>query len=172
MISEKLRNQLERSAALLPPPLGATRRVETTEGPVMMTMADDGLRLEAVEAPIASGWPVPWQFGRVVVINRPDRADRKLALLTHLREIGWPFREPEWHVAAPGNQLPPPPPDWHSTRNIWAGNKSHCQIIREAYAAGCESVLIMEDDCLYLPDFLARVSTFLRAVPNEPSSIQ
>lgn len=108
-----------------------------------------------------------WQFDRVVVINRPDRPDRREKLETHLREIAWPFRAPQWHAAVPGNMMPPPPSDWKSTRNIWANLQSHLQIIREAYDAGAEHLLVMEDDCLYLPGFLPRVREFLGAVPED-----
>jgi hypothetical protein len=162
MISEKLREQITRGEKLMPLAVGASRKIATTEGDLVLQRTDSGLQI--IE-PLVSDMPL--QFSRVVVINRPDRPEKKLALITHLREIGWPFREPEWHVAIPGNQLPPPPSDWKSTRNIWAGNQSHCQIIRESWERGDESVLIMEDDCLYLPDFLARVRRFLGAAPAD-----
>lgn len=165
-ISQKLEAQIRRGESLLPLALGKSRTVSTTEGDIIITKSENGLSIAPVKATEPDNQSVPWQFGRVEVINRPDRTDRKLALQTHLREIAWPFLDPEWHRATPGNQLTPHP-DWKSTKNIWAGNQSHLAIIKRAYEDGLESVLIMEDDCLYLPDFLRRVTVFLNQVPKD-----
>lgn len=154
MISQRHMNALERIAAKRGIQSG---RIRTSEGDVRV---ENGVIVEERTD------RVPWQFARVVVINRPDRRDRREALETHLREIGWPFATPLWHAATPGEDLTPPV-FWNSTRNTWANLQSHLQVIREAYEAGDESVLVMEDDCLYLPGFLERVSRFMREAPDD-----
>ncbi len=105
-------------------------------------------------------------FARVAVINLAKRTDRKERLTTHLHEIGWPFKEPQWIVATPGSEMTPPP-DWPSTRNIWAGNQTHRQIIEDAFNDGLENVLIFEDDAVFLPGFDKRMAFFLRHVPDD-----
>lgn len=155
MIPDRKRATIERMIARMRP---AGNRVWTSHGWV---------RLHGGKIIEERTDRAPWQFDRVVVINRPDRTDRREQLETHLREIAWPFAAPQWHAAMPGHMMPPPPPEWRSTRNIWANLQSHLQILREAYASGAEHVLIMEDDCLYMPDFLPRVRRFLCGVPDD-----
>lgn len=103
---------------------------------------------------------------RVVVINRPDRPEKKQLLLRHLDEIGWPFVAPEWHSATPGDAYTPPK-YWKSPANVYACNQSHKQILQESMDRGDENVWIMEDDCRYLPGFKDRVDYVLKHAPED-----
>ncbi len=129
------------------------------------------------EYEIVSGAPVPKSSStccggspivpaRVVIINRPDRKDRRSILENHLREIGWPFIAPEWHSATPGSKYKIPD-YWKSPANVYACNQSHLQILKESMERGDENVWVMEDDCIYLPDFLRRVSFLFRHTPKD-----
>ena len=49
--------------------------------------------------------------------------------------------------------------------------QSHRAVMREAIDAGCNSLLILEDDALLCPQFAAEAERFLCAVPDDWDSI-
>ena len=163
-MSEAFIRNIKKVASKLPV---GKHRMESTHGALIVTVhADSSIEIDPLFAPVSGTPGMPFQFDRVVVINRPDRKDRRVALETHLREIAWPFKNPIWHSATPGELLTPPK-WWKSTANTWGNLQSHLQVIREARDSGAETVLVMEDDCLYLPDFLRRTARFLSLVPEQ-----
>ena len=163
MIPDSILEHVSRVASKMPV---GQHRMESSVGAMIVTIASDrSVSIKPLFASIGGHPKIPWVFSRVVVINRPDRRDRKIALETHLREIAWPFASPIWHSATPGDKLNVPS-WWKSTRNTWGNLQSHLQVIREAYASGAEHVLVMEDDCIYMPGFLDRISRFMSSVPD------
>lgn len=105
-------------------------------------------------------------FSRVVIINLKRRADRRERLSAHLDEIGWPFVEPVWFEAIDAS-LVPTPPGWSAGGGAWGCMQSHRQVLEWAIMDGVESLLVLEDDVFFAPQFVERVRAFLAGVPDD-----
>lgn len=108
---------------------------------------------------------IDW-FERVVVVNLDRRPDRWQGLLEHLEAIDWPFREPQRFRAVDGRQVKPPR-WWKVGGGAWGCLQSHLRIIENAMLDELDSVLILEDDALFVPDLGDRAGRFLAAMPTD-----
>lgn len=115
--------------------------------------------------PLAST-PLIEFFDRVVVINLDRRPDRWERFQEHLAEIDWPFRQVERFRAIDG-RIASPPPWWRMGGGAWGCHQSHVRIIEQALMDGVRTILVLEDDVVFVPNFRERVDQFLRALPSD-----
>jgi len=99
--------------------------------------------------------------GPLVVINLPDRIDRKAEFGQQLRRIGLSFDDPGLRVFAairPTEAAGFPTP---GTRGCFL---SHLAVLEQAMTAGEASVIICEDDCDFAPDINARLPGVMKVL--------
>jgi hypothetical protein len=102
-------------------------------------------------------------FDRVYCINLDRRPDRWRRFAEGL-PADWPFPTP-MRVPAIDGKLVKHPPHWSPGGGAWGCYRSHLRIIEQCLNEGVQSVLLLEDDALFPPDFAARVLAWLRHVP-------
>ncbi len=107
----------------------------------------------------------PELFDRVCCINLPHRADRWTRFQAGLPS-DWPFAPVERVSAIDGKQVPAPR-WWRPTAGAWGCYRSHVRVIEDALNEGLDSILILEDDALFEPDFAVKVRAFLNRVPDD-----
>jgi hypothetical protein len=105
-------------------------------------------------------------FDRVMLINLKRRPDRLAAITAALRECDWPFKLPIIFPAVDGDAIPCPN-GWQSGGGAWGCMRSHQQIFEKAMMDGVKSLLILEDDACFTPDFRKKVEDFLINVPDD-----
>src|ERR1035441_4752554 len=105
-------------------------------------------------------------FDRVILINLKRRPDRLNAVRVALKECDWPFKWPTIFPAVDGNAIPFPN-GWQSGSGAWGCMRSHQQIFERAMMDGVKSLLILEDDACFAPDFRRKVEDFLINVPDD-----
>lgn len=103
-------------------------------------------------------------FDRVVVINLDRRDDRWAALQQKLSKINWPFKTPERFSAYDGNKLPTPV-GWTEGPGTWGCLLSHREVLSRAIQDELDSVLVLEDDIFFAPDFEKKVLSFIKGLP-------
>jgi GR25 family glycosyltransferase involved in LPS biosynthesis len=59
------------------------------------------------------------------------------------------------------------PASWRHSAGAYGCLLSHVAVVQEALAAGCESVLIFEDDAVFDPEFDAKFASFMKEVPAD-----
>ena len=98
--------------------------------------------LEAPSSLLLDGFP------RIVVVNLPERTDRRREMEQQLRAVGSEPCDPRIRFFAAAR--PREVGDWPGigARGCF---QSHLEILREAAADGLESILILEDDCDFTP---------------------
>lgn len=104
-------------------------------------------------------------FDRVVVINLDRREDRWKSVQEKLSKINWPFKEPERFSAYDGNALPQPI-GWKDGPGTWGCLLSHREVLGKAIQDGLSSILVLEDDIFFAPDFEKKVLAFIKGVPD------
>jgi hypothetical protein len=92
-------------------------------------------------------------FDRVVVINLDRRPDRLAAFYERLngRLDAMPYPATDGHED-------PPPAWWKTTPGAWGCYQSHRAVIDYALAVEVESILVLEDDATFVPDFADRLA--------------
>jgi len=105
-------------------------------------------------------------FDRVCVINLRHRSERLARFQSRVATALWPFRHVEVFKAADGNGVSPPS-GWRSGSGAWGCACSHRAILTQAIADKLESVLILEDDAVWGPNFTIEIANFLAAVPTD-----
>lgn len=105
-------------------------------------------------------------FDEVFLVNLKRRPDRLVSVQATLRQCDWPFKWPTIFQAVDGN-LVPHPHGWQSGSGAWGCMRSHQQIFEQVMMNGANSVLILEDDVCFEPDFREKVKVFLQAVPED-----
>lgn len=135
--------------------------------------------VKEAELPAAIIEEAPWEqpillrgwFDRVVVINLRRRIDRYRSFHDQLIKIDWPFRTPEVFTGIDADKLPMPSNWPEAKRGSWGCAQSHRAVLQQAILDDIDSLLVLEDDALFVDDFAARVETFLKAVPADWSSL-
>ncbi len=61
----------------------------------------------------------------------------------------------------------PPPPWFRAGAGAWGCLQSHLRAAQAALDSDLPSILLLEDDCIWLPDAAARARTFLAEVPED-----
>lgn len=105
-------------------------------------------------------------FDRVVCINLDRRPDRWKRLQQSLAMIAWPFKEVE-RVRAIDGLIAPTPKGWVSGPGAWGCLQSHRRVLEDAFHDNLSSILVLEDDAYFPPDFPERVAEFLKRVPSD-----
>ena len=105
-------------------------------------------------------------FDRVVVINLKRRSDRLDRFWNHYETIRWPFKRPVVFEAVDGSKIPVPE-GWKAGTGAWGCMQSHRQILEKALMDGCQSILILEDDAYFVPQFAGAVSRFIEDLPSD-----
>jgi glycosyl transferase family 25 len=103
-------------------------------------------------------------FDRCVCINLDRRPERWEAFCERLPRP-WPFAIPERFTAVDGQRCPVPS-EWRSGPGAYGCLISHLTLWQEASLDGA-TLLVFEDDALFVPDFCARAEAFLQAVPAD-----
>ena len=105
------------------------------------------------------------RFARVFVVNLHSRPDRWESFRERLPE-DWPFGEVTRFVAIDG-RLVPPPGWWKGGAGAWGCYRSHLKIIEDCLAQDIDSVLIMEDDALFVDGFTEKCRQFFDHLPSD-----
>jgi len=105
------------------------------------------------------------RFDRVYVINLPRRAER---LETFFRGIpkDFPFRHPVRYTAVDGG-LATPPDWWNGGGGAWGCYKAHLRILEDCLSHEINSVLILEDDAVFVEGFTEKVHEFWKHLPED-----
>jgi hypothetical protein len=105
-------------------------------------------------------------FDRVVCINLDRRPDRWEALTHNLASCGWPFAPVTRARGVDASKLALPS-GWRHGVGAWGCLQSHRRVVEDALLDGVESLLVLEDDALFPPDFGDRAARFMDAVPQD-----
>jgi hypothetical protein len=103
------------------------------------------------------------RFGRVCYINLDSSVDRRQSFEQRIAAIEWPCATPERVLGI----CEEPPSWWTSQPAAWGVWRAHEQIYHHAMMYGLDSVLVFEDDAVFLPDFQERFNRFMAAVPAD-----
>lgn len=104
-------------------------------------------------------------FDAVYVLSLPQDNERRLkGFFANIKPM-WPFRQPEVVEGIDGNAVR------HPEGATGGCMLSHKKILLKAMRAGRNSILILEDDAVFKPDFAASVADFLDSVPADWDSI-
>ena len=104
-------------------------------------------------------------FERVYVINLPRRKERWDAFLQKIPE-DFPFRLPERYIAIDGG-LATPPDWWKDGGGAWGCYKAHLRILEDCLNQEINSVLILEDDAVFIDGFAEKVQEFWKHLPED-----
>ena len=104
-------------------------------------------------------------FDRVYVLNLDRRPERWAAFQERL-PVDWPFLTPERWVAEDG-LAGIPPAYWTRKPGAWGCFRTHVALLRYAVRAKLRSVLILEDDAVFVEGFGEKVQAFLKYVPDD-----
>ena len=104
-------------------------------------------------------------FERVYVINLPRRNERLDAFSKRI-PADWPFRSPERYIAIDGG-LATPPDWWKGGKGAWGCYKAHLRILEDCLNNEINSVLILEDDAVFVEGFVSKVHEFWNHLPDD-----
>lgn len=104
-------------------------------------------------------------FQRVYVINLSRREERWNEFFQGIPK-NWPFRFPERYLAIDGG-LVSPPEWWQGGVGAWGCYKTHLRIMEDCLNNDISSVLILEDDAVFIDGFNEKVDMFWRHLPDD-----
>jgi hypothetical protein len=104
-------------------------------------------------------------FDEVYVINLDRRPDRMDEFNREIAKARWPLKKPVRFRAIDASAVPVPY-GWHSGGGAWGCMQSHRQILEMVMMNKSDSVLILEDDAIFVENFSKRLFDFLRNVPR------
>lgn len=106
------------------------------------------------------------EFDKIYCITLARRPDRWHNFLDGLPEgFEQAFGKVEKWLAYDG-RIMHSPPYWHGGNGAWGCYNSHKRAIEQAIIERAESVLLFEDDALFLPDFIDKTKAFLDKLPK------
>lgn len=92
-------------------------------------------------------------FGRVVIINLPERADRRRGTEAALRRIGLSLDHPDVHLYS---AIRPPAAGGFPSIGAHGAFLSHLGVMEHLLAEGWPRALVLEDDVALAPGFASR----------------
>lgn len=104
-------------------------------------------------------------FDRVALISLPEATDRADRALSELRGKG--LSEAVTVFRAVDGRVCPPSDWWPSGPGAWGCMQSHYRLVQDALLDGVESLLVIEDDCIWQNDAAAMAEEFLSQVPDD-----
>lgn len=104
-------------------------------------------------------------FARVTCVNRTCRSDRWDRFMAGIPK-DWPFGEIERYTAIDCTKVKAPM-WWKQGNPAWGCYRSHLNIIEDCLNRDITSVLLLEDDAEWVPDFAARWESFIARVPKD-----
>ncbi|MEZ6099617.1 MAG: glycosyltransferase family 25 protein [Pirellulaceae bacterium] len=105
-------------------------------------------------------------FERVVCINLDRRPDRWEEFQREWARVEGCFGELERVRAVDGEKVPPP--EWYrGNRGAWGCLQSHVRILEDALQDGRQSVLILEDDAVFIAGFVRLAEAFFEQLPDD-----
>jgi Glycosyltransferase family 25 (LPS biosynthesis protein) len=105
-------------------------------------------------------------FDQVWVINLKRRPDRLAQFWKEVEKARWPFQRPQVFSAIEGNKVGVPK-FWQTGGGSYGCMRSHLALLERAIQDDVDSILVLEDDAIFLPDFAERVAAFLEHVPQD-----
>jgi hypothetical protein len=113
---------------------------------------------------VAPHW-APEQVFVLSLARRPDRLER---FTRNVALIEWPFLAPELFFGIDGAAKAPADVIRSGfTPGGWGGLRSQEQMLATTLQRGRKSILILEDDAEFPPDFCPRVLAFLQSLPDD-----
>jgi hypothetical protein len=104
-------------------------------------------------------------FERVYCVNL-DRCEDRWQRFAAAVPADWPWPVPIRFAGVDGQRVQPPPA-WQAGRGAWGIYRSFLTIIERCLSDGVDSVLLLEDDALFRPDFVREATAWLRHVPED-----
>lgn len=109
--------------------------------------------------------PSHLHFDRVYVINLERDVERMTRFQRELPQ-DWPWPKPE-RIPAVDGQLVPSPDWWEAGSAAWGCFQSHLRILQRALEQKTESLLIFEDDAVFVDSFTTKLQGFARELPKD-----
>lgn len=112
-------------------------------------------------------WDVRSYFARCYVISL-ERTPERLAKFREGFPADWPFEaKPEWFPAVDG-LMDAPRQGWVAGGPAWGCNRSWSAVLERCIAEKVSGpVLVLEDDCEFVPGAAARLPEFVQSVPSD-----
>jgi hypothetical protein len=104
-------------------------------------------------------------FDEIYVVNLDRRPDRMEEFNREIARSHWPLKKPVRFRAIDAAAVPVPY-GWHSGGGAWGCMQSHRQILETVMMNKSDSVLIFEDDAIFVEGFSKKLFDFLRNVPK------
>ena len=108
----------------------------------------------------------PSDIERVVLINLKRRPEKLAASLAEVSRVKWPFPTPKIFSAVDGEKVPSPE-GWPAGDGAYGCRQSHVRILEEAILDDVRSILVLEDDLIFMPGFDESIEPFLASVPAD-----
>jgi hypothetical protein len=102
---------------------------------------------------------------RVYVINLPHRTERLAAF--------WQRFPKDWHFPTPlvfsgiDGKLVPPPAWWQGGPGGWGCHRSHTRLLEDCLKEGINSVMVCEDDAVFVDHFTEKVKLYFQHLPQD-----
>ncbi len=104
-------------------------------------------------------------FDRVVCVNMKRHADRWERFVRDLPNP-WPFGRPQRFDAVDGRATGCP--DWFPGGvGAFGCYRSHLRTLEDALCDGIETLLVLEDDAIFVDDFAQKVGAFIEEAPTD-----
>ncbi|MFN4099408.1 MAG: hypothetical protein ACK4GT_06495 [Pararhodobacter sp.] len=102
-------------------------------------------------------------FGRILVINLPDRADRRRGIDAELRKAGLSLDHPQVHLFP---AIRPEGPAGFPTIGAHGAFRSHMAVMERMLSEGWDTLLVLEDDMAFAPGAVARLPALAQALAS------
>jgi hypothetical protein len=144
-----------------------TEFVTDLEAQSIPSHADCGGRLlMASDTPSRKAQQTEQWFDQVWVVNLKRRPDRLTRFWAETEKANWPFHRPKVFEAIEGDKVGVPK-YWHTGGGSYGCLRSHLNILERAIMEDVESLLVLEDDAVFLKTFDKDVAEFLAKVPDD-----
>jgi hypothetical protein len=105
------------------------------------------------------------KFNRVAVVSLPRSKDRAVSCLQQLHERN--LSEKAEVFRAIDGKICPASSWWVSGNSSWGCMMSHFRVVQDALMDGIETLLVLEDDCVWQEGADRLVAEFLEQVPDD-----